>query len=132
MMKKNGILNAPLSRVIAELGHTDYIVIADCGLPIPPGVERIDLALKPGLPAFLDTLELVLADMQVERAVFANEISQHNPVIEHAATSMLDGKPIGHVPHAEFKQLSRGARAVVRTGEASPYANVILYSGKIF
>ncbi|MGE8357742.1 MAG: D-ribose pyranase [Microvirgula sp.] len=131
-MKKHGTLNAALSRVIAELGHTDYIVIADCGLPVPPGVERIDLALKPGLPGFLDTLAVVLEDMQVERAVLANEISQHNRDLENTVTAMLDGRPLAHVPHGEFKQITRGARAIIRTGEATPYANVILYSGTTF
>jgi len=47
-MKKHGILNSHISKVLTDLGHTDTIVIADCGLPIPDGVARIDLALELG------------------------------------------------------------------------------------
>ena len=43
-MKKNGILNPQLNRVISEMGHRDMLIIADAGLPIPKEVERIDLA----------------------------------------------------------------------------------------
>ncbi len=39
-MKKTGIINQPISAVIAGLGHTDTVVIADAGLPIPPETER--------------------------------------------------------------------------------------------
>jgi D-ribose pyranase len=33
-MKRYGILNSHISKVLANLGHTDFIVIADAGLPI--------------------------------------------------------------------------------------------------
>jgi D-ribose pyranase len=68
-MKKIGILNQPLSAVIAGLGHNDMLVIADAGLPIPPETERIDLALVPGVPGFLQTVEAVLLEMQVEKVI---------------------------------------------------------------
>jgi D-ribose pyranase len=38
-MKKNGIINSELVRVIAEMGHKDGLTIADCGLPIPEEVR---------------------------------------------------------------------------------------------
>ena len=65
-MKKNGILNSEISRVLSYMGHTDWIAIGDCGLPIPDEVERIDLALTFGEPGFMRTLELVAADMTIE------------------------------------------------------------------
>jgi D-ribose pyranase len=55
-MKKTGILNQPISAVMASLGHTDTVVIADAGLPIPNGPKRIDLALAERIPSFLKTL----------------------------------------------------------------------------
>lgn len=132
-MKKTGTLNVQLSRVLAELGHGDAIVIADCGLPIPAGVERIDLALTQGIPSFTDTLAVVLSEMQVEHALMAREIREANPPLAGQIDALTEGGiPVRLVSHADFKTLTRQARAVIRTGEASPYANVILYSGVVF
>ena len=131
-MKKQGILNPPLSRVIAELGHTDALVIADAGLPIPADVERIDLALTGGIPSFMDVLNAVLGEMQVERAVIAQEMPTKSPQLYSQIGTTVKNCPIGEVPHEEFKRLTAQARAIVRTGEFTPYANIILYSGVVF
>ena len=132
-MKRCGHLNRDISRVLACMGHTDCIVIADCGLPVPPGVECIDLSLALGDPAFLHVLDTVLADLQVERAVFAREALERNPAVAQRARSLACATlQVDFVAHEQFKALARDARAVIRTGEATPYANVILYSGVIF
>ena len=131
-MKKIGILNQPVSAVIAGLGHTDTLVIADAGLPIPPETQRIDLALTPGIPAFLDTLRVVLTEMQVERAIVAGEMLDVSPGIYEAVKELLGDVPIETVTHLIFKEQTRSARAVIRTGETTPYANVILVSGVTF
>ncbi|EES74459.1 D-ribose pyranase [Paenibacillus sp. oral taxon 786 str. D14] len=131
-MKKIGIINSELSRVISELGHTDAIVIADCGLPIPPGVRRIDLALKRGVPGYVETLETILEEMQVERYTVAAEMKEASPELYEKTALLLDGAAEGNVTHERFKQLTREAKAVVRTGECTPYANVILHAGVIF
>lgn len=68
-MQKIGILNSDIAKVLADLGHTDTIVIGDCGLPVPAGVTKIDLALKPGTPSFLDVLTEVLKYMEVEKSI---------------------------------------------------------------
>lgn len=131
-MKKIGIINGPISAVIASLGHTDTVVIADAGLPIPPGPERIDLALSAGLPAFLDTLRVILTEMQVERAVVASEMLEVSPTVYQAIKALLGEIPIDTLPHESFKQQTRSARAVIRTGEFTPYANIILVAGVVF
>ncbi|GIK43525.1 MAG: D-ribose pyranase [Chloroflexota bacterium] len=131
-MKKIGIINGPISAVIASLGHTDTVVIADAGLPIPSGPERIDLALSAGLPAFLDTLRVVLAEMQVERAIVASEMLEVSPTVYQAVRTLLGQIPIDTLPHESFKQQTRSARAVIRTGEFTPYANIILVAGVVF
>jgi D-ribose pyranase len=131
-MRKIGTLNSEIAAVIAKLGHTDTIVIGDCGLPIPEGVPRIDLALKPGVPSFIETLEIVLKEMQVEAVTLAEEIKTHNTMIENQVKEMLNDTEISYVSHEEFKQLTGQAKAVIRTGEATPYANIILKSGVIF
>lgn len=132
-MKKSGHLNRDISRVLATLGHTDSIVIADCGMPVPDGVECIDVSLALGDPGFLHVLDTVLADMKVERAVFADETAENNAAVANRASSMArEAIEVEFVPHAKLKELTRQARALIRTGEATPYANVILYSGVSF
>jgi D-ribose pyranase len=134
-LKKTALLNAPLSNVIASMGHTDGLCIADAGLPIPFGSdapERIDLALTSGTPSFTDTFVAVLTELVVERAIVAEEIRDGNPQILKEIRDNLGEVPIEFVSHEEFKVLSRDSRAIVRTGECTPYANILLYSGVPF
>ena len=131
-MKKIGILNQPISAVIAGLGHTDMLVIADAGLPIPPEVERIDLALVQGVPGFLQTVEVVLREMKVDKVIVANETDDNSPHIAEGLKTLLPGVPFEWVSHARLKELTHTAVAVIRTGEFTPYANVILVSGVTF
>ena len=131
-MKKIGILNQPIASIIAGLGHTDTLVIADAGLPIPPETQRIDLALTEGIPSFLDTLRVVLTEMEVERAIIAEEMLDSSPQVYEAVKEMLGDVPIETVTHLILKERTRSARAVIRTGEFTPYANVILTAGVVF
>ncbi len=131
-MKKIGILNQPISSVMAGLGHTDTIVIADAGLPIPDGPQRIDLALTKRVPAFLQTLDVILTEMQVEKAIVASEILTVSADLHAAIKKRLGDIPIETVPHTRFKQETGAAKAIIRTGEFTPYANIILVSGVVF
>lgn len=129
-MKKQGILNRELAGRFAKLGHTDRIAIADCGLPIPDGIPCIDLAYKLGEPSFLTILEVVLEDLVVEAAVAAKEVQTKN---EHVAARLADSlSDISYVTHEEFKELTKQTKLIIRTGETTPYANVILQCGVIF
>ncbi|HDR1856638.1 TPA: D-ribose pyranase [Pasteurella multocida] len=139
-MKKNALLNAPLSQVIATLGHTDSLTVCDAGLPIPKQVERIDLALSAGVPSFLQTFHAVVTEMFVEKAIIAEEIKEKNPKILTALLNSLaqleqqQGNQIEvqYVSHDTFKTYTHASKAIVRSGECSPYANIILYSGVPF
>jgi D-ribose pyranase len=133
-MKKNGILNSDISRVLSYMGHTDCIAIGDCGLPIPEEVERIDLALKFGEPSFMTTLETVVSDMKVEKIVLAEEIKEQNKEVLEQIETLFAGQnvEVEYVPHTEFKKQTYECKAVIRTGETTPYANIILQSGCIF
>lgn len=131
-VKKGDLLNQPVSAVIAGMGHMDELVIADAGLPIPVETQRIDLALTPGVPGFLETVRVVLGELAVETAVVAAEMTTTSPQIYAALRDMLGDVPITQVSHATFKDMTRTARAVVRTGEFTPYANVILRAGVVF
>ncbi len=131
-MKKIGTLNQPLSEVIAGMGHMDTLVIADAGLPIPLETQRIDLALTGGTPGFLETLRVVLEEFQVERVIVAEEMRLTSENIYKQVHNMLPDTSIETIPHEEFKNRTRSARAVVRTGEFTPYANIILVAGVVF
>lgn len=131
-MKKTGIINQPISSVVSGLGHTDRLIVADAGLPIPDDVTRIDLALKEGVPSFLETLEVILSEMQVESAIIASEIKDKNSELEKGMLELLGDISIEYVPHEKLKTETKMAKAIIRTGEYSPYANVILISGVVF
>ena len=133
-MKKAGILNSDISRVLSYLGHTDCIAIGDCGRPIPDEVERIDLALKFGVPTFMETLATVAEDMKIEKIILAEEIKTQNPKVLAEVEELFAGQnvEVQFVTHVELKALTHDCRAVIRTGETTPYANIILQSGCIF
>lgn len=133
-MKKNGILNSDISRVLSYLGHTDTIAIGDCGLPIPDETERIDLALAFGIPTFMQTLEIVAKDMKIEKIILAEEIKTNNPVVLQEIKSLFADQMIEveFVSHAALKEETKQCKAVIRTGETTPYANIILQAGCIF
>jgi len=136
-MKRTKLLNRHLSKLVATLGHLDEIVLADAGLPVPPNVDVIDLAVSPGVPGFFDVLDALADEMIIERAVFAEEAAPELSTeieVRLAHWAAETGKPIEHerLPHHDFKAQCGQARAVIRTGECTPYANLILISGVPF
>jgi D-ribose pyranase len=131
-MKKWGILNSPLSELIATMGHGDGLCIADAGLPIPNGPVRIDLALTKNIPSFLDVLEAILGDLQVEESIIAREMIEKSPHLYKGLRERLGQLAIRETTHDEFKEMVAMTRGIVRTGEFTPYANIILKSGVVF
>ncbi|MER5900411.1 D-ribose pyranase [Streptomyces mirabilis] len=129
-MKKAGILNRHLSGALAELGHGDGVLVCDAGMPIPAGPRVVDLAFRAGVPSFAEVLEGLLEELVVEGATAAHEVRGANP----EATALLDARfpTLSTVSHEELKSLSAGAKLIVRTGEARPYANVLLRCGVFF
>ncbi|PNH21366.1 D-ribose pyranase [Lachnospiraceae bacterium] len=129
-MIKQGIFHPQLLRVLGELRHRDTLVIGDAGLPVPKGVERVDLGWKAGSPGYLEVLEALLHCLVVEEALFANEAKTVTPAFHKKALSLLpEGLPVRYVPHAELKRESEHAKAIVLTGEFTGYTNVILTCG---
>lgn len=133
-MKKGTCLNSEVSYVIAKLGHFDTLTIGDAGLPIPDGVQRIDLAVKLGLPGFRDVLETVLSEMKIQKVTIAVEMVEINPELYEYMKARIaqEGAELVLVPHEELKRQSASSKAVVRTGECKAYANVILESNVTF
>ena len=131
-MRKTKLINSEVSYTISKMGHTDSLTIGDCGLPIPNNVNRIDLALKYGVPSFIETLDTVLEELCVEEIVLAEEIIENNPTIYNEILQRFEGINVIMVSHEEFKNMTKESKAVVRTGECTPYANIILKSGVVF
>lgn len=133
-MKKNGVLNAPLSRIIAEMGHTNKLVICDCGLPIPKKAEVVDLALTKNIPRFIETLKVVVGELQVEQAIVAEELVKSGNGLFAEIKALLPNVKITKVKHEKFKDITKedSDTTFVRTGEATPYANIILIAGVTF
>jgi D-ribose pyranase len=128
-MKKTGILNRDVSALVAAMGHYDRLLISDAGFPIPKGVPCIDLSLRPTVPTVLEILELLAVELEVEQFYIANEVLQIRPDRPAEVNKFFpEAKGIA-VPHAEFKKLAVDARGVIRTGDFTSYANVILVSG---
>ncbi|MBN1893713.1 D-ribose pyranase [bacterium] len=133
-MKKRGVLNRAVSSIIASMGHGDRLVICDSGLPIPKGAEIADLALTVNIPRFIDTLKVVAEELEIEAAVVAEEMAASGSSLYRETQSLLPKVQIRKVPHDAFKEMlnNGGNIAFIRTGEATPYANIILVSGVTF
>ena len=132
-MKKNGILNREINDALGRLGHTDTICIADCGLPLPKGVKVVDLSLKLGIPSFIDVLDVITKEMKIEKYVLASEITDKNKqLFNEIVNEQLIDIPYDFGSHEELKEKTKLCQLIIRTGEASPFANIILQGGVIF
>ena len=131
-MKKIGCLNRDISEVIASMGHSDTLTIGDAGLPIPGGVRRIDLALQVGVPGFMQAVQAVASELCVQEVIVAQETMTVSPHVAEQLKQLFKDIPFRLVSHEELKRLSGMSKAVIRTGEFTPYANVILVAGVVF
>ena len=131
-MRKTQLLNSNISSVISKMGHTDSLAIGDCGLPIPSTVERIDLALIKNLPTFMDTLKAILLELEVDEIILATETQIVSPNLFNEIQAQFKNVKLTFISHEELKKELFNCKAVVRTGEQTPYANIILKSGVVF
>ena len=132
-MKKIGLLHGELSKLIAEMAHHDTILIGDAGMPVPQGVQLIDLAIVNGVPSFFQVLEAVLSELCVEEAIIDTEMNEVSPHMKKDLDEIVKGEfPLREIPHEELKELSKDCKAVIRTGEFTPYSNIILKAGVLF
>lgn len=130
-MLKNTILNSNLLETLCRLGHTQTLCICDAGLPIPPESKVIDLAFLPGTPDIYTVLRGILACTPIEKAYCAQESISSNTVFMSFLNQSLDCE-INFVSHDTLKKMSCSCVAYVRTGECTPYANIILQAATSF
>ena len=131
-MKKTKVINSDISRVIAQMGHFDKLSIGDAGMPVPKGTEKIDLAIDNGIPSFMDVLNNVLEELEVQKIYLAEEIKENNPTVLAQITDRLPDIPIEFIPHNDMKAELNNCHAFIRTGEMTPYANILLESNVVF
>ena len=132
-MKKTGLLHGEISKLIAEMAHNDMILIGDAGMPVPKEVQLIDLAVVNGVPSFPDVLKAVLSELCVAEGIIGIEINVQSPDMKKEMIDIVDAEfPLIEIPHSELKELSKSAKAVIRTGEFTPYTNIILKAGVLF
>lgn len=131
-MKKTKMINSDMSRVIAQMGHFDKLSIGDAGMPVPMVTEKIDLSVDNGIPSFMQVLTNVLEELEVQRIYLAEEIKTENPKMLENIKALMPETPITFMPHSDMKQDLNNCHAFVRTGEMTPYSNIILESGVVF
>jgi D-ribose pyranase len=129
-VRATGLWHAELVKLLVDLRHGDSIVIADAGLPVSEDVQVIDLGWRRGEPRVRDLLHAVLCELVVERASLAKDIADE-PLRVMFEVELAD-VPIDWISHDELKVLACSARAVIRTGDDTPFANVVLHAGVPF
>lgn len=125
-LRTSGLIHAELLSALVALRHTDTFAVSDSGLPVPAGVRVIDLGISYGFPRFVPVVELILDEVTLEAAWGSADVAAANPEATELLTNRLDAELIDH---EEFKRRIGQCRFVVRTGEATPYANVLLRAG---
>lgn len=131
-MKNRGILNAQLMQYIAGLGHTDLFLIGDAGMPVPKGVPIVDLALVGGVPSFEQVFKAVLDETKIEKYFLSDQSKTVNPAVYQLIQNSLPDLPFQEMPHTEMKELTKTCKFAIRTGEFTPFSNVVLQAGCVF
>jgi len=131
-MKRAGLINRDLSAIVAAMGHYDRLVVSDAGFPIPLDRDYVDLSQRPDQPTVLEIVKLLVEELQVEEAYVAEEALQSMPTRLDDIAAAVPGSSVMTVPHSEFKEMAGSARAIIRTGDFTPYANVMLVSGVVY
>ena len=129
-MKEVGIVNRELARVLSEQGHGDLLMVVDAGFAIPKNADVVDISLTENCPMVIDTLKELKKFFSVEKLIFANDTSDVSPTLFSKITELFGTDvPVEMVTHPQIKELSHKVKAVIRTGDFTAYANVILVSG---
>jgi D-ribose pyranase len=129
-MRADGLWHADLVRLLMDLRHHDAVVIADAGLPVAATVPTIDLGWRRGEPRVPDVLRAVIAELVVERVTLAKELRDGRRA--DYLDAALGRVPVDWVSHEDLKAIAGEARAVVRTGDDTPFANAVLHAGVPF
>jgi len=128
-MLKGGILNPAINSLLSRVRHTNTLVIADRGFPFWPHIETVDISLVDDIPRVLEVLQAIKANFSIGRVFAAQEfLAVNTPQTASALDDALLGIPITFEPHVELKKRVPHAIGLIRTGDTTQYANLILES----
>ncbi len=135
------IVSPELIKVLCEMGHGDEIVIADGNFPSENFGKRVIRADGIGGTAMLDAcLALIPLDTYSDPNFILMQLmdcdkGKINPVIweEYKTIAEKHDKNVrvGNIDRFAFYERAKNAYAVIATGEAAVYANIILKKGVI-
>ena len=129
-MKEVGIVNRELARVLSEQGHGDLLMVVDAGFAIPKNADVVDISLSENSPMVIDTLTELKKFFSVEKLIFADKTKEVSPSLFDKITELFgEDVPVEIVTHPQIKELSTRVKSVIRTGDFTAFANVILVSG---
>lgn len=129
-MQEVGIVNRELARVLAAQGHGDLLMVVDAGFAIPKGADVVDISLSENCPLVIDTLRELKKFFSVEKLIFANDTKAVSPSLFNSIRKLFGRSvPVEMITHPQIKEMSAKVKAVIRTGDFTAYANVILVSG---
>jgi D-ribose pyranase len=130
-MQKTGILNPDLLHLLARIRHTNLLVIADRGFPFWPMIETVDISLVDGIPTVLQVVNALRPAYDFTQAYMAEEfLAENNPETQARFVAALEGIVVTFEPHVEMKKRVPAAIGLIRTGDITQYANVVLVSGR--
>jgi L-fucose mutarotase len=135
------ILSPELVKTLMEMGHADEIVISDGNFPAVTCGQRVIRADGHGVPELLDAIltlfpldtygeEVPVSLMEVtpgdpvETPIwdeYKKVIKKHNP----------EFKDFNFIERFEFYERAKKTFAIVATGEAALYANILLRKGVV-
>lgn len=129
-MKRTGLLNRDLNRIIGGIGHGQYLIVSDAGFPVPPKVECVDLSITRGYPELPFVLKAINKELIVERVMFAKEMAENNPNLQAQVAGIFADADLDTVDHHRLlSDFAEKAVAVVRTGDYNPWGNILLVAG---
>jgi len=130
-MIRQGILNPLINSLLSRVRHTNMLVIADRGFPCWPGIETVDISLVDGIPTVLQVLEAIRPNFDIVQIYMAWEFREENtPEAQERLAKATAGIALVFEPYAEMKKRVPQAIGLIRTGDATQYANMILVSGR--
>ncbi len=128
-MLERGILNPAINSLLSRIRHTNTLVIADRGFPYWPMIETVDISLVDGVPRVLEVLAAIRGQWRCGAAFMAEEFKSANDAgTQQQFLADLQGVPLTFEPHVIFKKRVPSAIGLIRTGDTTQYANMILES----
>ncbi|MBO5879583.1 MAG: fucose isomerase [Clostridia bacterium] len=139
------IISPELLKVLAEMGHSDRLVIADGNFPAESmgknaKVIRCD---GHGVPEILDAiLQLFPLDAYTEKPVILMELMERDrgrvetPIWDEykkivAAHDERGADAVGNIDRFDFYEEAKKCYAIIATSESAIYANVMIQKGVI-